>query len=760
MRATAASFLLALALAAGASFATPVRLDVSPSEPPKRGTASPKVVLRLEEVDSGARAPRVIEREVKAPASVSLELPAGAAWRLAVEGEDVWSPPQSLSADRVNGGATLSVVLYPAGRIHGRLAPAAREKSPALGEIDLRLAEAPGLPGAPRFPETVVRCPVAGGELRCLVPAGRLDLRLKAAGFVPIYLWGVAVERGRARELGTLALKRGSSLVGRVQTEGGASPGPACTIRLAPRQSGELPQNASAEDVAADRRLRGLARETHPNDRGFFVFEDLPPGVYSVTATAPDLAPAGVLAVEVREGLEAEIREPLTLDRPVAFEVVLDPPLDPYGQPWRLELSPRDSTLGGAARWHKGVAASDGRWIEKGVAAGRYRLKVLGEGETRWAEEEVEARDGQPPLFLSVPVVEVRGTVDRGGEPLAATLWFGGRNGRRRIRFDSDDKGRFEGALSSEGKWPVEMVYPDDATVRVALAPVEVKRPPGKRFASLALHVPNTLVRGEVVDEAGNPLPEAQVSVHQGVEVHSAATSDGAGKFTLRGLPPGPFSVEAVRGERTSGWVNAAVADDGESPRLRLVARRQVEYRGHVVSARGPVAGAQILAFPQLDEVAPFAVATVAEAVTDPEGAFALRLPSGARSLNLLAFPPGFAFRMMRLPADPERPLAISVNANGGNLLLPSQGGLLAHGGTFVPTELIKLWLSPEDQDGRALRVPNVEAGDYTFCWAEAVAASDALRRGATPPAEHCATGTVQPFADLNLVPRSPAPKP
>jgi hypothetical protein len=146
--------------------------------------------------------------------------------------------------------------------------------------------------------------------------------------------------------------------------------------------------------------------------------------------------------------------------------------------------------------------------------------------------------------------------------------------------------------------------------------------------------------------------------------------------------------------------------------------------------------------------------------VTDPEGAFTLRLPASARALNLLVFPAGFALRMLSLPADPAQPLAIAVDANGGNLVLPPTSGLLAHGGTFVPTDLLKLWLNASGQpaDGTTLRIPNVEAGDYTFCWAEAVAASDALRRGAAPPAEHCATGTVQPFADLSLVPSAPAP--
>jgi len=574
MRWGAAVVTWALALAGGSIWAAPVLFDVAWSEPPKGGAVPVKVVLRLEEAGAGRGAPRVVEREVEAPGRASVALPAGSAWRLEARGKDVWSPPLPLSAEALQRGSPVAVAIFPAGVVRGRFAGPARERPPALGDVDVRLTASPSPSKAQRIPETAVRCPVAAGELRCPLPAGRLDLRLKATGFVPVYRWGVEVEHGASRDIGTLALKRGSSLVGRVQAEGGTAMGSACTVRLAPQRTGDLPQHASEADVATERRLRDLTQETHPNDRGFFAFEDLAPGLYAVTASAPGLAAVQVFPVEVREGLEAEIRDPLTLSRPLAFEVVLDPPVDPYGQPWRLALASIDASPAESASTHRGVAASDGRWLEKGVTSGRYRLQVLGEGETRWASQDVEVRDGQPPLFLALPVVEVRGTVTRGSDPLAATLWFGGRHGQRRIRFDSDDKGRFEGLLPSEGTWPVEVVTEDEPEARVGIAPVEVKRPPGKRFASLALHVPNTLLHGEVVDEAGRPLPDAQVSIQQGGQTRSAATSDYDGKFTLRGLAPGALAVEAVQGDRTSGWVNAEVEEERESPRLRLVARR------------------------------------------------------------------------------------------------------------------------------------------------------------------------------------------
>jgi hypothetical protein len=583
----------ALALADGAGWAAPVRFDLAWSEPPKSGVGSLKVVLRLEEAGAGLGASRVVEREVEAPGSVSVDLPAGSAWRVEARGKGVWSPPFPLSGEAIRRGSPIAVMVFPAGVVRGHFEGPARERPPALRDVDVRLTASPSPSGVQRIPPSVVQCPAAAGELRCLLPTGWLDLRIKAPGFVPIYRWGIDLEQGGVRDMGTLVLKRGSSLVGRVEAEGGAALGSACTVRLAPQRTGDLPQHASPEDVAAERRLYGLARETHPNDRGFFAFEDLAPGLYAVTASAPGLAAAQVFPVEVREGLEAEIRAPLTLGRPAAFEVVLDPPLDPYGQPWRLALASIDASPPESASAHRGVAASDGRWVEKGVAPGRYRLQVLGEEETRWVSEDVEVRAGQPPLLLSVPVVEVRGTVTRGGEPLAATLWFGGRHGPRRIRFDADAKGRFEGILPREGKWPVEVASDDDPSTRVGLAPVEVKRPPGKQFASVALRVPATLLRGKVVDEEGSALEDAQISIQQGGQTRSAATTDRDGRFTLRGLAPGALAVEAVRGERTSGWVNAAVEEDHESPRLRLVARRQAEYRGRVASPRGPVAGAQ-----------------------------------------------------------------------------------------------------------------------------------------------------------------------
>jgi hypothetical protein len=198
--------------------------------------------------------------------------------------------------------------------------------------------------------------------------------------------------------------------------------------------------------------------------------------------------------------------------------------------------------------------------------------------------EEVEVTGGQAPLLVQVPLVEIHGRLRQGDEPLAATLWFGGLAGARRIRFDADEDGELSGFLPEEGLWKVELVE-ESAGLRVGLEPVEVRRLPGARRAEVEIVVPDTTLAGEVVDEAGKAAPGASIQVDSADprerQKGSRFEVDAEGKFRIRGLAPGPAGVEAEAGEQTSGWVPITIVDKGESPWLRLV---------------GPEAGAAALA--------------------------------------------------------------------------------------------------------------------------------------------------------------------
>jgi carboxypeptidase family protein len=714
------------------------------------GDASPaaggKVTLRLIPQAVGtAAAPAPLAREVEAPGSVEVAASSEIAWRVEVDAPRLWSAPQVVLSDPARPDRSLTLDLVPAGQLTGRIEPPPGEPPPP-SPIELRLepvVPARG-PSARRAgpPPVVTSCPVVEGRLRCVVPAGSLDLRFKAAGFAPVHRWGVAVATGEVRDLGRLALRRGSSVVGRVEIEGTAPLSTEHRVHLEPQRAG------SAADAPVERRLDQLAYAATVNERGFFEFTDVTPGLYTVTAHPRGFAEARLPGVEVRAGLETEIREPLVLARPVTLEVVFDPPLDPYGQPWHVRVfqanGPQDALPG---EYYEGAASPTGQWSRAGLTPGSYVLKVLGK-ETVWAYEEIAVRPGQEPLLVRIPLVEVRGTVTRGDDPLTTTLWFGGRTGGRRVRFTSDERGRFAGLLPAEGTWRIDLAQEEDATIQLGLEPVEVKRAPGKSYATVAIRVPDTLLRGEVVDEQGRPLPGVLLHTELQNEKRSSFMTDGEGKFAVRGLAPGPLALRASAGERTTGWVNAVVEEKGESPRLRLVAYEQVEYRGRVVSPRGPVAGGRVFGWPDLAEVG---VAESVSAVTDPAGEFSLRLPATARWVNLVVLAPGFALRMLKAPAGPGGPLQIPVEAGGGTLVLPSAETILAHGGTWVPSGIFGLWLQLHgvEPEGDVIRVPDMEAGDYLLC--SGAGAMLALRRGEPPPANECSGGSLAPYGELSL---------
>lgn len=120
----------------------------------------------------------------------------------------------------------------------------------------------------------------------------------------------------------------------------------------------------------------------------------------------------------------------------------------------------------------------------------------------------------------------------------------------------------------------------------MTLDPVEVDRLPGKRAAEVSIEVPDTLLQGEVVDEAGRSVPGALVTVlgNRGDQ----RMADEEGRFEFRGLRPGLRGVEAEERDRSSGVVEVMVEEDRETAPLRLVVRENTEVKGRVVSSWAP----------------------------------------------------------------------------------------------------------------------------------------------------------------------------
>jgi hypothetical protein len=451
----------------------------------------------------------------------------------------------------------------------------------------------------------------------------------------------------------------------------------------------------------------------------------------------------------------------LVLDRPTSFALQIEPPIDPFGQRWRIALHTRGSS-------RRGEASEEGIWSTSELSPGDYTLMVSDSLDSHWAREELRLDPGDESIRVDVPVVPVRGTVRRGDEPVLATLWFGGASsGGVRIRFDTDREGAFEGYLPREGEWPVEIAE-ETSGLRLALDPVDIRRPDGKQVADVEVAIPDTKLPGEVVDELGRAVPEAIVETTSFQDAKgrprrpSRFRSDAEGKFEIRGLPTGPTAVQARLDERASDWAQVALPEGREGPYLKLVLRRDAELRGRLLSANGPVPGAVVSAFPEMSAQP---VGEGVEDVTGPDGSFMLRLPAGSPAATLLVMAPGFALRMARVTLDSKAPLEITAEAGGGTLVLETgqrfdQAGRpfpmtwLVHDGTFTSPYFLQRWPrllrhDPGAQPEGTLVLPQVMAGYYALC-----AGSDAtraLRQGQEAPVARCSGGFLAPHGQLTL---------
>jgi hypothetical protein len=629
------------------------------------------------------------------------------------------------------------LVLFPAGTLVAQVQPP-RDGPPP---VQLLVRFGP-VPGGASLPRATVGCPVVEGRLRCEVPAGLLDLRIHAAGLIPLYRWGLSVPVGKTVSLGQLALRRGASLAGRVETAEGRSPSHPCRVRLEVQALGP-PESRADRD-----RMQALALEARSNERGWFEFPGLTPGSYVVKLAEKGFAPSAQAPIVVSEGIQLELREPLILGPPLHLDVELSPPLDPYGQPWRLRLARRPGGDAAATGSYAGAASREGRWRQPELAAGRYFLRVLGEHDEQWAFQDVAVDQGQETVRIEIPVIDVRGKVTLGDQPLAATLWFGGSQGSQRIRMDSDVKGKFVGVLPRAGPWRVE-VTAESKGLRQGLRPVKVELLLGKRFAEVDIHLPDTRLAGDVVDSQGKPAPGAEVTLLN-TDGGGGATADGDGRFEFRGLEPGSVGLEAERGEENSGPVEASVVEKNDSPAVHLVLSKPIVLAGTVSTVSGPVPGAMVIAIPGVT-VVPFA--TSEQARTDVQGSFELRLPQGTQSLTLFVFALGYAMRMLPMVVDPAQQLDLTVEPTGGTLVLdvPTTGvpPVLVHGNAVALVPLLGLWARMQGAPARDpghLVVPNVEVGPYSLC-----AQQGALRRGAPPPASQCASGLLAAQGRLQL---------
>jgi hypothetical protein len=710
---------------------------------------------------SGARLPPPVELAFTAPGEASVALDRRFFWQLSAEAAGFWVASQLLSPASLE--REVEVRLLPAGTLRGRLLVERGEASPA--HVEVRLEETPRLGPADgtgrvcaaerSFAAARVRCPVtAAGVFRCPLPAGRLDLSIRTSGKASRFFWEKALAPGGQLDLGELKLSVGASLVGWVATRHPPSVDATCEVELSAAQTG-----ASSEPLG-DQRRQQRALRTHTDARGFFAFEGLPAGSYSVTARQPGFAPTSLRGVPIAAGAETRLRETLLLAVPAALDVSLEPPFDPEGAPWQVELS----QLGRPGRREtlRRAPAVDGALRLEGLAQGTYGLRVLDRRGTAYFATELEFPYRGLATTIRLDLVELEGRVLLGDEPVAARLFFGGRRGRESISFESDAEGRFRGLLPRAGRWNVDILAPAVGVDR-RWVPVEVTSPLAGAVARTEIRLGVGRLEGEVVDGEGRPAPRAAVSVtpldrsEESVEI----LADAAGRFEAGGLSRGRHRVEASLDDETADPLELKLDEERADRPVRLVLRPSRALRGRVLAGSEPVVQARVQAVPLLAGGQEAVTAPVVSVSSAADGSFEVSLPAWARGAVLEVAAPGFGYRQLAWAELPREAVVVAVAQDGGNLVLgraPDLDGALVllgpSGHTLLGLEATG-WRAAHGE-AAPNRLPNLGPGRYQACWFPSLDEQRRAFLAPSPPRGACADGTLVPGGELELSPPPP----
>ncbi len=690
---------------------------------------------------------------VKVPGFATLRLEEGTDWEITARSPGFWCGTKIL---HTSGGASAELVLYPSGFVAGRVETA--EGKPLPGQLAVRLKPGVSSDGSQVAgePEAEIKCPVVEGAFHCVVPAGLFDLRLGSTGFVPKYLWNTTVTPGRTAKLPPTILRKGSSVSGWVVfAVPPAQRGP-CQVEL--EAEAALPPQSRLDET----RRRDLTQVIAVNERGFFQSGAVQPGRYLVTAHAQGLVAADPAQIDVSEGMEAQLTNPIRLASPVELTVVLDPPRAVSGEYWAVLLAREDHQGRELTRVGQTLADRTGQAKFGGLAPGRYELTVGDHRQQRWLDETLTVEQGMGTQFVKIPVLEVEGTLILGKTPTEGVVSFRGKGDARHVVCFAREEGRFRCTLPGPGLWRVDVQVKGDKA-RQEVDPVEIAAAPPGGVATLDIVVPDRPLRGKVVDEHGGSIAGARVRFVHLDDLHeSTAVADDEGEFELRSVPVGAATVQAMT-PRGISETRRLTIDEGAVPEeLVLTIKPRAVLEGHVVSPFGPVAGALVDAF---SDLVPGTSAMMIPRTTDVDGAFRIESLNQAAGASLLVVSPGFGTRLFRVALDPlagttinvpvdQAAGAMTIHLGSGATQVSGPSLWLAHDGGAVPFGVLAsagLLRVASSETGSLATVLNLAPGKYSVCTRYPLFGSAGAAGLGMASSEACVSGYLSPGGVLEL---------
>lgn len=663
-------------------------------------------------------------------------------WMIEVTAPGYWHPPVVHKVDA--GSNELPIVLWPAATILGRISVPAGQPAPKM--LSVRFQSSPTVNVENRVPVTEIKCPVVDSNWSCEVPAGLLDLRLRATPFQTEFRWDVLTKPAERRDLGEIPLRAGSSLIGFAELgRDVAGKREAIQVVLNPRS--HATGNADAPRAAM------LTIGTRPNARGFFRIPSAPPGDYTVFAQLGKLKSAAI-NVRLIENREVELLDPLVVEKPRTVSFSISPPLDPEMKPWRVALLAVSASRGRTDLVTEESAGETGRWRRENVYDGLYRVIVKSGSGAQWLSQEIDTATSPSELPLIIPIRELRGTVKLAGEPLEATVIFGGATGSVRIPLKTNERGEFHGHVPKSDQVFARVTVQSalQSLTRTLLNVPFHENSDGVAQVDIAL--PATHVRGEVVGADGQPATHALVRIIGDVDEWEAEVEvDGSGRFEAFGHAVGGVTLQASGHLAESEAVRVQL-EEGTTRDVRLTLRPVQLFKGRVVSARGPVAGARVVAVPRDSESL-----VVIPATTTAAGTFATMLQHGAREANISVEAYGYAFKLFHL-VDTSKAIDIPLDQLGGTLTIEcaqfdgtgqTPQPYLVHAGAerLLHTITGVVFERAARQGAVRLRLPMLERGVYSVCLATK-AELPQLRAG-TLANNRCNSGFVPPLGELFL---------
>lgn len=625
---------------------------------------------------------------------------------LLLSGEGIWSPPCEIEDAtcrfQVESGGQVSFLFTGPPDRPAEL-PSVFLASVWRRQVSTREAEAP----------TLCQKDEASQAWTCAVPLGDFDLRLDLPGLAPVYLWSLEAGTGSEEAFVEVKVARGAHVEGWIDVGGGVA-------RLRP--SGKW-------RGVPEERLSFATREVEIGGDGRLHFANVAPGTYELTVTSPTSGKAG-LDLTVEPSDDRVVLGEIHLQHAARLEVQVDPPMDGWGEPWRISLSPAEGDASAAHVQRVSLDLTGYGTIEE-VRSGRYFVTIRDSRESVW-HLAAHRLDGDAPLTLSIPHVPVEGRIHFGDEPLEATVVFGTTQGATQFRFRSDDSGGFEGYLPEGGTWEVELVDTETGCERcggglgVTLLPaVEVEvGPSGKAFVDIEL--PDTVVEGRVLrGPPGDALPVARAQVMavrpdappDRVGRLAQVWSDDEGRFALIGLEPGRVRLGARTeiGEGESAWEEIELEEGVELPEIELHIEQKILLHFRLTRAGAAVPGARLHAFPDRG--------MSAHTTTDLDGRAALRVPvrsSGPLLVNAVGL--GLILDSFAVGESPSPPRDIEGSTETGDLLLegfsaPPVAGFLIRGDAQLSLHALRNFAPDRVATTPAgIVYAGLAAGEYSVC--------------------------------------------